>query len=64
MTFKSQDQVRNRRGDQSSVGAIVFLMMALVFVPLMAVHVAMAWPDRLAFAPQQLAAMVSALLAL
>lgn len=61
MTFKSQDPSRN--DGNSSVGSIVFLMMALVFVPIMAVHVALAWQDQLAdFGPQQLAAIVNMIL--
>lgn len=63
MSITSQDPHRNTRGTQSSVGAIVFLMMALVFVPIMAIHLVMAWPDRLGSAPQQLAAVVNAILA-
>jgi hypothetical protein len=45
--------------EQSSAGAIVFLMMALVFIPIIAVHAVMAWQDQLAMAPQQLAAIVN-----
>ncbi len=64
MTFKSQLPSRNQRGDQTSAGVIVFLMMALVFVPIIAIHVLMAWRDQLAdYAPQQLAAIVNAILA-
>lgn len=60
MTFKSQDPSRNGRGEQSSAGIIVFLMMALVFVPIIAIHAVLAWPERLSgFGPQQLAAVVN-----
>ena len=34
MTFKSLFTFRHARGEQSSAGVIVFLMMALVFVPI------------------------------
>jgi hypothetical protein len=39
---------------------IVFLMMALVFVPIMAAHAAMIWHDQLSAlaGPQQLATIV------
>jgi hypothetical protein len=45
--------------EQSSAGAIVFLMMALVFIPIIAVHAVMAWHEQLTTAPQQLAAIVN-----
>jgi hypothetical protein len=45
--------------EQSSAGAIVFLMMALVFIPIIAVHAVMAWHEHLTTAPQQLAAIVN-----
>lgn len=45
--------------EQSSAGAIVFLMMALVFIPIIGVHAALAWQDEITMAPQQLAAIVN-----
>jgi hypothetical protein len=63
MTFKSQVPSRHARGEQTSAGAIVFLMMALVFVPIIAIHLAITWHDQIsAYAPQQLAAIVNMLL--
>jgi hypothetical protein len=63
MIFKSLKSSRNARGDQSSAGGIVVLMMTLVFVPIIAVHVAVAWHDQLAgIDPQRLAAIVGAFL--
>lgn len=60
MTFKSQLPSLSERADQSSAGIIVFLMMALVFVPIISIHVALAWHDQItARAPQQLAAIVN-----
>ncbi len=52
------------RGDRArqdaGAGVIVLLMMALVFVPIMATHAALAWQERLAdIGPQQLAAIVN-----
>lgn len=47
------------RRDRSDAGIIVFLMMALVFVPILAAHAAMAYSS---LAPQQLAAIVSSVL--
>ena len=60
MIFKTPFSFKADRGDQTSAGVIVFLMMALVFVPIMAAHVAMAWGG--AAGPQQLAALVNAIL--
>jgi hypothetical protein len=46
--------------EQSAVGVIVFLMMALVFVPVIAAHAVMIWHDQLtALAPPQLAAFMN-----
>lgn len=33
------------RGERSDAGIIVLLMMALVFVPVVAVHIASLWPE-------------------
>jgi hypothetical protein len=57
MNSKSLQHPRDAR--ESSADAIVFLMMALVFVPIMATHAAMVWQDQLADAPKQLALIVS-----
>lgn len=51
MTFKSlfsfrQSVVRSTRSDNDA-GAIVFLMMALVFVPIILAHAAVAWQDQI-----------------
>ena len=63
MTFKSQLTFRHARGEQTSAGAIVFLMMALVFVPIIAIHLAITWHDQIsAYAPQQLATIVNMIL--
>jgi hypothetical protein len=63
MIFKSRKSAAKTRGEQSSAGGIVVLMMALVFVPVIAVHVAVAWHDQLAGVdPMQLAATVGELL--
>ncbi len=44
----------------ASAGGIVVLMMALVFVPIIAAHAAMAWWHEIAeIAPRQLAAVVN-----
>jgi hypothetical protein len=60
MIFKS---LKSRRGENASASVIVFLMMALVFVPVMAAHVAVVWQDQLpSVGPQQLAAIVNAIL--
>jgi hypothetical protein len=62
--MNSRSLQRSREGrDHSSAGVIVFLMMALVFVPIMAAHAAMAWKDQLAEAPQQLATILGMALA-
>ena len=59
MIFKSRNSAVKSRGDQSHAGGIVVLMMALVFVPVIAVHVAVAWHDQLAGVdPLRLAATV------
>ena len=53
---------RKARGrDESGAGIIVFLMMALVFVPIVTVHAAMLWRGPPGF--EQLAAMMDALFA-
>lgn len=38
------------RGESSDAGIIVLLMMALVFVPVVAVHVASLWPGDVSLA--------------
>ena len=63
MIFKSLFTSRNAAaegGQSDDVGIIVILMMALVFVPVVAAHAASAWPADAD--PQQLAGMFSALL--
>ena len=63
MIFKSRNSAAKARGEHSSAGGIVILMMALVFVPVIAVHVAVAWHDQLAGVdPMQLAVKVGDLL--
>jgi Na+/phosphate symporter len=57
MNFKSLQRSRDAR--DASAGTIVFLMMGLVFVPIMAIHAAMIWQDQLTAAPQQLASIVN-----
>jgi len=65
MIFKSLFSLRTSRGaerrDGSDAGIIVFLMMALVFVPIAAAHAAMIWHDQLSAlaGSQQLATIVS-----
>lgn len=62
MIFKSSGRSRDA-AEHSSAGAIVFLMMALVFLPIIAVHAVMAWHDQLAaLAPRELAAIVNMVL--
>ena len=64
MIFKSLFSLRKSRAaerhDGSDAGMIVFLMMALVFVPIAAAHAAMIWHDQLSAlaGPQQLATIV------
>ena len=64
MIFKSLFSLRNSRGrdarNDSDAGMIVFVMMALVFVPIIAAHAAMIWRDQLSAlaGPQQLATIV------
>ena len=53
MNSKSLHRPRDAR--DSSAGVIVLLMMALVFLPIIAAHAAMVWKDQLAEAPHQLA---------
>ena len=63
MVFKSRKSAVTSRGDQSSAGGIVVLMMALVFLPVITVHLAVAWHEQLAGVdPLQLAATVGNLL--
>jgi len=51
---------RSSASRESSAGVIVFLMMALVFVPVIAAHAAMVWKDQLwELAPPQLTAFVN-----
>jgi hypothetical protein len=64
MIFKSFFTARKRRDrGEGDAGLIVFLMMALVFVPIIAAHAAVAFHEQLAgVAPQQLAAIVQLIL--
>lgn len=56
--FSSSRAERARQ--ESGAGVIVLLMMALVFVPIMGVHAALAWQEQLAdIGPQQIAAIVN-----
>ena len=54
MNAKSLSLFREARGsgrsESSDAGIIVLLMMALVFVPVVAVHVASLWPDDVSLA--------------
>ena len=52
---------RTSRRDDSGADAIMFLMMALVFVPIVTVHAAMLWQGPSGF--EQLAAVMDALFA-
>ena len=66
MNFKSLLSFRSARAtgarDDSAAGAIVLLMMALVFVPIILAHAVVIWQDQLAgIGPQQLAAIVNML---
>ncbi len=57
--MNSKSLQRSHAPRESSAGVIVFLMMALVFVPVIAAHAAMVWQDQLGtLAPPQLAAYV------
>lgn len=66
MNFKSLFYFRQpgeRAG--SDAGMIVFLMMALVFVPIMGAHAAMQWHDQIGhIGINQLAAIVNMLISL
>ena len=67
MIFKSLLSFRRARADvreaDTDAGIIVVLMMALVFVPIIAAHAAVIWQDQLAdIGPQQLATMISAII--
>ncbi len=57
--MNSKSLQRSHAPRESSAGSIVFLMMTLVFVPIIAVHALMAWRDQIDMAPQQLAAIVN-----
>jgi hypothetical protein len=62
MIFKSFGRSRNA-AESSSAGVIVLLMMALVFLPIIAVHAVVAWHQQLAaLAPRELAAIVNMVL--
>lgn len=62
MNFKSFQRSRDAR-EHSSAGAIVLLMMALVFVPIIGAHAAMVWQDELsALGSGRLAAIVNMVL--
>jgi hypothetical protein len=67
MIFKSLLSFRSSRANvresDTDAGIIVVLMMALVFVPIIAAHAAVVWKDQLAdIGPQQLATMISAII--
>jgi hypothetical protein len=62
MIFKSLQRSRDAR-ENSSAGAIVFIMMALVFVPIIGAHAAMVWHNELAeLSSERLAAIVNMVL--
>lgn len=69
MNHKSLLQFRfsrkNSIGSDTNAGMIVFLMMALVFVPIMAAHAAMLWHDAIGqIGTNQLAAITNMLVSL
>lgn len=66
MTFKSLLNFRRtRERADTDAGMIVFLMMALVFVPIIAAHAAVQWQDQAAqIGAQQLASIVNMLVSL
>lgn len=66
MTFKSFFSFRHSRDNaDSDAGVIVFLMMALVFVPIVGAHAAVQWQDQLShIGTQQLAAIVNMVVSL
>lgn len=70
MTFKSlfaYHRARERADNRvdTNAGMIVFLMMALVFVPIMAAHAAVQWQDQAGpIGAQKLASIVNMLVSL
>jgi hypothetical protein len=66
MTFKSLFSFRKPGGHAGSdASMIVFLMMALVFVPILAAHVAVQWHDQIGQAgARHLAAAVNMLVSM
>lgn len=64
MTLKSlftpRSAAAGKASADSGAGGIVILMMALVFVPVVAAHAVVLWQDQ--FGAQQIAAIVSVLL--
>ena len=58
--FSFRNGVSRSAAHESGAGIIVFLMMALVFVPIIAAHAAMLWQEGLAdIAQPQIAAIVN-----
>ena len=55
---------KSGHSDDSAAGIIVFLMLALVFVPILGAHAAVQWNDQLSHGTHQLASMASLIVSL